>query len=88
MPCLLPRSLPLSRRLRVFGLQTRLSFITKESQALLSLLAHLLRLLPVRPAEFLVLVRAKPSLSAPRVSLRSPKHQSEPKTLLFTLASV
>jgi hypothetical protein len=74
MPCLLPVRFALSSRLRVFGLQTRLSFITKESQALRSLLAHLLRLSPDRPAESLVLVRAKPSSSAPRVSLRSLQH--------------
>jgi len=63
-------------------------FLSKEIQALRSLLAHLPRLSPASPAKIPVLVRPKPGLSAPRLSLRSLQRQSDPKTLLLTLASV
>lgn len=72
MPCFLPVRSFVSKSLRVFGSLSRLLSFRKTTRPFLLFSPTFGVSHPQAPQRVHVLVRAKPQLSAPRVSLRSP----------------
>jgi len=88
MPYLLPVPFALSSRLRVFGPKPRILSFRKELKPFVRFSPTFCVSHPQVPQRFSVLVRPKPDLFAPRLSLRSLQHSLKPGTLLLTLSGV